>query len=143
MSSRDPLDRFLDELTDLMRLLQVNQSKNIDKIPDEVEEKLTELEGVAARMRKVNEETFKGLGLTEEQLEKALHFPENLTAEEKRTIERSLEISREVTKTKAELTVAVTIAEQRKKNAEGSPENIKARKKRFRPMGGKKHWKPM
>lgn len=142
MNPNDGLNNFFDKLTELLRFIQMSKSKNIE-IPEDIEKQLQEIESVATLLRTINENTLKQVGLTEEQVRQSLNTGKEIPIAEKRLIERSQQLKKEIDASKKEIASAVTIAKQREKTLGKEGSGARARKKKFRAMGGKKNWKPL
>lgn len=145
MTAQDPFENFLSQLNELMQLadLKRKQGKPSEKLPEDINQRLMELEASTELLREITEKTLKNANIPEEKVQEALTSTNQLPAKERHLLERSKKMQTEVDAIKKELSKEVVIAKHHEKLVGKKGKTVQTRKKKFRPMGGHKDWKPL
>jgi len=146
MTSQNPIEQFLNKLTEFLRLANIERKKQpTGKMDPAVEERLAQLEHSVQVFKQLTEETLKQAGVQEEQIQRVLaeEARKALPAKDRMLLEKSAKLEKEVKAISQELSKEVVIAKQKQKYVGKTGKTGQSRKKRFRPMGGNKDWKPL
>lgn len=137
---KSPLEKFIDQMSEIMNLTAAGAAKPKGEITPEIEEKLKKLEESVEALRKMNEQLFAGLGFTDEQIKADLEKGEGLSDKDRRMIEYTKRLREDFEKMRRDISVKASVAKKQEKR-EGKKKS--ARQKRFRPLGGREDWKPL
>lgn len=138
----DPVAGFFNKVSELLELFHKVKSHE-GKLPPDINEQLAKLEQDVVLLKAINDLTFQKAGITEEQIKQALNASDDLPIKERHFLERTKKMKQEVEAIQRQLAIEAHQAKSQKKQVGKAGKSIQARKKKFRPMGGKDHWKPL
>lgn len=147
MKEKTLMERLLDQINDLMALAQVSFTKEINSeiSPQEIQDKLSELEKQIDAMDKINNSLISQAGLTEADLQPMMKkVPDTVPPADRKLMEKINLMKQEALSIKRELGNAIDINKHKK--AVLGKEGKRAgdvRKKKFKALGGKKDWLPL
>lgn len=145
MKEEDPFERFMVEATKFLDIAKKNQSKPLNITP-EIEAKLVFLEQFAEVFTKAHTDAIQQLGIDDQQLQKLIQQPENVSSQQARKLEKLQKLKEEVELAQRNFEQAYLKEQELKKNQgkPGKPSRAtKGRKKKFRSLGSQNDWKPL
>lgn len=145
MNDRDPLRNLFEQVGELLRLVEENSSKSIntDKIPPDIELKLSKLEKDVQAFKKMGEQVVALCGITEPQMQKRLDgVVEDMPEEAKELIEKAAKLKSKAESLQKNCLTGEVEAPEPVKFVE-DPDYGKHRKKKFKRFGSDSKWKPL
>jgi len=144
MTREDALGALLDQIKDLIAFAKEGEKDLFKhKMPSEVEERLEAVEAALKIFRLINDEALRLTGDSESKLDRvADEIPDYLDARQRSFLEKTKNLKNDIEGVQKRLDVYRREIQSRgigKKKDKAS----KARKKRFRKLGGDKGWKPV
>lgn len=147
MSSQDPMEKFAQEVEKLFQFMEKQRSKNSTspEVPEGTEAILSLIEQYAQAISNASEETIRNAGADQEQLQKLINNPKDadINKAERQILTRLNRLKQETDSAIQEIAVASEAAKAQEILIGKKGKAAKARKKKFKPLGGKKDWKPM
>lgn len=140
MDEKDTIKKLFSQISDLVRTVKENPIPP-GPIPEGIEEKLKHLENLVHMISGFNDIALNELGVNDDKIRTAMNEIDLLPEKERNLIQDAMKMKEKVDIVEQDLSLQIQREKKRKKiiGARGSQE----RKKRFRPMGGKKDWKPL
>lgn len=138
---------MLEQFNQLWELVEVMKTKKLaDEFPADVEEQLERLEEGVQLYKKLNTQAFNAAGVTEENLQamQKNFLPSN--PQEALMLERAKKLRKTVEEMGRSYEIAYHIAKRREEiygKKQGAKNIAKARKKKFKRLGGDKDWVPL
>jgi hypothetical protein len=137
-SPEDPVDHFLESVSDIMEKIVKSQTKAIQgSISKEIHERLALVEKQVELLKKVSEETVASVGLSPSEVNKMIENPDSLPERERKIIQRAQKLEKEVEEKQVEL------HQEMVKKLKGEKKEKSVRKKKFDRLGANKNWKPL
>ncbi len=144
MQEKNPIEPLLAQVADLIKMIQEHQGPISDKITPRVLEEIERLENAVALFEEVNQKTLQEANIDIEELRMNASRSTALSSKDKQVLQRA----REIEKDAKNLQFAFSKVIERGKKAAASiqdplKQQIKERRKRFKPLGGNKNWIPL
>ncbi len=141
MSTPDPLDLLLDQISDLLAVAQENKGEAIKgKVDKDIEQQLDFLEQKVEFFRKVTDEAIKMSGVNEEELEKNIkESVEDPQRKNQKMVARAERLKTQMQMLEKEYEQRGKLAKLQKKRVKATG---KKRKKKFKKLGGQ-GWLPL
>jgi hypothetical protein len=143
MKEKDPLEKFFEEISKLVELAQNKELKPTDKFPEDIEQRLSEIEKNLQTFVNVNDRLIAEAGITASDIEKIIAKPDHLSADRRNLIDRTKKLKGVVEDIQRNYLIASSVAKKNEPYKGTKNKQVLARKKKFRGMGGTKDWKPM
>lgn len=145
MAENDYVEKMLQQLAELVRLIQDNHGKPLgSKVTPALKARISALKEFVAKFSDLNKKAFESGGFKEGDLEKLIKTPApNLSLKEKKLLDFSKKIREEAESIKRDLS---THKEPQgsiyDKSGKQKAKDISERKKKFKRLGGD-HWMPL
>lgn len=142
MSTSDPLDLLLDQISDLLAIAQENKGEAIKgKVDSDIEQQLEFLEQKVEFFRKVTDEAIKMSGVNEEQLQKDIdNSLDNPSTKKQKMVARAGQLKTQMQSLEKEYELRGRMAKLQKKRVKSN--TGKKRKRKFKKLGGQ-GWLPL
>lgn len=143
MTEENPLERMLNELAELFKMVEEGKTKPLNEIvTPELKARLAHAKNLVDKYAELNAQVFKSAGLSEKDINRMIEQPSaNLTPKQKKVLEFSKKLKIEVETARIELTATPEVKPMYSKDKQKA-EDIAKRKKKFKRMGGT-DWMPL
>lgn len=146
--TKDSFDPLFEEIAKLMKFAYENAHKPVPPEKEaELNKKLDELEKQFMIFKSDNEKLLSNMGYSEFHIESLLKDPgeqEHFTEEYKKTIKKAADLKAEANIATTDIQKAAEIAASKeKKTKTAPPKSGRARKSKFRGMGGDSKWQKL
>lgn len=142
-----PLENFFEQLAEILKRIEQLKATPSAELPEDLKDNRKYLELLnyyVQLLDRANQDTFKKLGIKDEDIEKVINNPpESLPPRAERLLKRTEEYKQQLEAMRKEISTKATIAQQREEHKKKPDKLTKERKKKFRGVGGKKNWKPL
>ncbi|HRD55319.1 MAG TPA: hypothetical protein PLC42_02870 [Parachlamydiaceae bacterium] len=146
MAEKDYLEKMLQQLAELLRMIQDNQGKPLgDKVTPQIKIRIAALKEFVAKFSELNHKAFESGGLKEEDLEKLIKVPSpSLSEKEKKLLDFSKKLREEAESIQRDLATHKEAKESiyDKNKTQKTKKDISERKKKFKRLGGDT-WLPL
>lgn len=140
MTDQNQLEKLLDQVADMIQLIKDSENKPLPAaLPEGIEENLEKLEKVVELFADAQQKMFTQAGITKEDIWGAIQEGTGVNPKDAYFFDRSKTLERDAREINAELARSLSQKEKKK----GGKEDIRARKKKFKRVGGDKGWIPM
>jgi len=146
MPGENPLEHLLDQIGDLLKSLRENDKTAIaGSIPSDIEKRLSQLEEQAALLRDAQQQLFQQAGFSNEEVQKMILEGSSEKTKHRYFFDRAKDLERDARQINMELAVvrSMKAATGKKNEPKSKADEIRARKKKFKRLGGDKGWIPM
>jgi hypothetical protein len=145
MPEENPLERMLNQLADLFKMVEDAKEKPLaERITPEIRARLDHVRELVEKFSQVNADFFQKAGVKEEDLQKTiLGNTPNLSPKQKKVIEFSKKLKKEVEIARRQLITATPEEKLMYNLDKQTASDIAKRKKKFKRMGGGGNWMPL
>lgn len=140
MKEKDPLEKFLEEISKLLEASQKKDFKPTEEFPEDIEQRLELLASEVEKFKEINEARIAAAGISEKDIAETLAKIEQLPLNQRQLLEKAMNLKRTAEEIQRNYSIAGTVA---KKAAGAKSKQIIKRKAKFRGIGGQKDWKPL
>lgn len=142
MTNPNQFEDILEQIADLLSMAHEKGGKALseEKLDENIEEQLEELEKGVEAFRQITDEALKRSGIDEEMVRATIQNPgQDLGRKDKKILEKANKLKRELEKIEREFAKKSQLAKTQKKKAKTAG---KKRKKKFKKLGGE-GWLPL
>lgn len=143
MTEENSIEQMLNELAELFKMVDEGKTKPLDEIvTPELKARLAHAKTLVDKYAELNAQVFKSAGLSENEIKKMIDQPSpNLTPKQKKVLDFSKKLKKEVEAARIELTATPDVKPMFNKDKQKAGDALK-RKKKFKRMGGT-DWMPL
>ncbi|MBA2369022.1 MAG: hypothetical protein H0V82_08375 [Candidatus Protochlamydia sp.] len=144
MKEKSPAEILLGQVAEMIQLIQNHKGPISDNVTPRVKEEIERLESAIAIFEEANQKSFEEANINIESMRLDASRSTSLGEKDKQLLQRAREIERDAKNLQA--ANSQIIEKTKKNNAESKDtlkEQIKERRKRFKPLGGSKNWIPL
>lgn len=140
MNNGDPLERMLNELAELFKLVDENKHKPIhETVTPEIQARLQQLKEIVNTYSDVNKTVFEGSGVKQSDLDQIIKYSSpKLSPKQKKILEFSKKLKADVEAAKDQLRASSGTENAQFSSTKQSAEDVAKRKKKFKRVGGDK-----
>lgn len=144
MREKNPIEPLLVQVAELLKKIQEHQGPISENVTPRVLEEIERLENAVALFEEANRNTLQEAGIDMEALRMQASRSTAISPKDKQVLQRAREIEKEA----KNLQFAFSKVIQRGKQVSAPlqdplKQQIKERRKRFKPLGGNKNWIPL
>ena len=138
MNDNNSLEHMLNQLADIFKIVEEGKTKPLDeRVTPEIRAHLEQLKKVIDQFVELNAQVFSSGGVSESDLKKIIDTPPpSMSAKQKRVIEFSKKLKKDVDNAKASLVETAPKEKIMYNKEKQSAEDVAKRKKKFKRMGG-------
>jgi hypothetical protein len=146
MKEKSKVEQLINQIGDMVKMIQDHKGPIADNITPEVLNKLEWLETIMSQYQELNQKTFQEAGIDIEKLRHETLGSETISPKNAQVLKRTQEIEKEAKKLQREYERIIAqnnLQPQAAKTKDPLRQNIKDRRKRYKPLGGDKNWIPI
>ncbi|CUI16015.1 hypothetical protein PNK_0381 [Candidatus Protochlamydia naegleriophila] len=143
MKEKNPIEPLLAQVADLIKRIQEHQGPISDNITPRVLEEIERLENAVALFEEVNQKTLQEADIDIEALRMNASRSAVLSDKDKQVLQRAREIEKDAKSLQFAFSKVIERGKKAAPVQDPLKQQIKERRKRFKPLGGNKNWIPL